>query len=104
MGGESPNYFIAEISPLIAQLYKANGQLDSAYKYLQLSVTLKDSLYNTDKVRQFQTLAFNEAARQQQQEQQRIEAQHQYETNIKMYGLITVIVGVFDCCIYPLQK
>jgi hypothetical protein len=28
--GESPNYFIAEISPLIAQIYKANGQLDSA--------------------------------------------------------------------------
>jgi two-component system NtrC family sensor kinase len=92
--GESPNYFIAEISPLIAQLYKANGQLDSAYKYLQLSVTLKDSLYNTDKIRQFQALTFNESARQQQQEQQRIEAQQQYETNLKMYGLITVIAGV----------
>ena len=87
---ESPNYFIAEISPLIAQLYKANGQLDSAYKYLQLSVTLKDSLYNTDKIRQFQTLTFNEAARR----QQRIEAQQQYETNLKMYGLITIIAGI----------
>ena len=104
--GESPNYFIAEMSPLIAQLYQTNGQLDSAYKYLQLSVTLKDSLYNSDKVRQFQTLTFNEAARQQQQEQQRIEAQKQYEINLKMYGLITVIASIliFSFILYRNNK
>jgi hypothetical protein len=103
---ENPTYFIANISPLIAQLYKANGQLDSAYKYLQLSVTLKDSLYSSDKVRQFQTLTFNEAARQQQQEQQRMEAQQQYESKLKMYGLITVIAGVliFSFILYRNNK
>ncbi|MBC7627929.1 MAG: hypothetical protein H7254_11650 [Ferruginibacter sp.] len=91
--GENSNYFIAEISPFIADLYKANGQLDSAYKYLHLSVSLKDSLYNSDKVRQFQTLSFNEEARLQQQEQQRREAKQQYDTKIKMYGLIGIITG-----------
>ena len=91
--GENSNYFIAQISPLIADLYKANGQLDSAYKYLHLSVTLKDSLYNSDKVRQFQTLSFNEAARLQQQEQQSRLAKQQYDTKIKMYGLISIITG-----------
>ncbi|CAN5619650.1 hypothetical protein BH11BAC5_BH11BAC5_32320 [soil metagenome] len=91
--GENSNYFIAEISPLIADLYNANGQLDSAYKYLHLSVLLKDSLYNSGKVRQFQTLSFNEASRRQQLEQQRKEAQDQYQTKIKMYGLISIITG-----------
>jgi signal transduction histidine kinase len=91
--GENSNTYLAEISPLIAELYKENGQPDSAYKYLLLSVTLKDSLYNTNKVRQFQTLSFNEAARRQQLEQQAAEAKKKYQTRIKIYGLISVITG-----------
>ena len=91
--GENANTYVAEISPLVAELYNASGQPDSAYKYLRLSVTLKDSLYNSDKVRQFQTLSFNEAARRQQLEQQSIEARKRYQTKIKMYGLISIITG-----------
>jgi signal transduction histidine kinase len=92
--GESSNFFIAEISPLIADLYKANGNLDSAYKYLQLSVTLKDSLYNSDKIRQFQTLTFNESSRRQQLEQQSKEAKQDYDNRVRMYGLISIITGI----------
>ncbi|MES2850933.1 MAG: hypothetical protein V4685_17915, partial [Bacteroidota bacterium] len=91
--GESSLYYVAEISPLIAELYKANNQPDSAYKYLQLSIAAKDSLYNTDKVRQFQTLGFNEANRRLQLEQQIREEKQRYETKIKMYGLIGIITG-----------
>jgi signal transduction histidine kinase len=91
--GENSNTYVAEISPLLAELYKDNNQMDSAYKYLQLSVTLKDSLYNTDRVRQFQTLGFNEANRRQQLEQQSREAKQQYETKIKLYGLLSIITG-----------
>jgi two-component system NtrC family sensor kinase len=86
--GENTETYIAEISPLVAELYKANGQPDSAYKYLQLSVTLKDSLYNSDKVRQFQTLSFNEASRREQIERQSKEAKQQYQTRLKMYALV----------------
>jgi two-component system, NtrC family, sensor kinase len=91
--GENNDSYIAEISPLLAELYKATGHLDSAYKYLRLSVTIKDSLYNTDKVRQFQTLGFNEAVRRQQSEQQIKDEKQQYETRIKMYGLTGIITG-----------
>jgi signal transduction histidine kinase len=91
--GENSNFFIAEISPLVAELYKANNQPDSAYKYLQLSIAVKDSLYNTDKIRQFQTLGFNEANRRLQLEQQSREEKQRYETKIKMYGLISIITG-----------
>ncbi|MEP7107440.1 MAG: ATP-binding protein [Ferruginibacter sp.] len=87
--GENSNSLIAELSPLIAELYKANNQADSAYKYLHLSVAIKDSLYNSDKIKQFQTLTFNEAARRQQLEQQSREAKLKYETRVKIYSLIT---------------
>ena len=92
--GENTDSYIADISPLLAELYKANNQSDSAYKYLHLSVTLKDSLYNTNKIRQFQTLTFNEAARRQQLEQQSRQAQEQYGNNIKIFGLATGMAGV----------
>ena len=91
--GINSNYYIAEISPLVAELYYANNQPDSAYKYLRLSITVKDSLYNSDKIRQFQTLGFNETNRRQQLEQQSREEKQQYETRIKIYGLISIITG-----------
>jgi signal transduction histidine kinase len=91
--GENSLYYVAEISPMIAELYKANNQPDSAYKYLQLSIAAKDSLYNTDKIIQFQTLGFNEANRLLQLEQQSREEKQRYETKIKMYGLISIITG-----------
>ncbi len=91
--GENSLYYVAEISPLVAELYKANNQPDSAYKYLQLSIAAKDSLYNTDKIRQFQTLGFNETNRRLQLEQQSREEKQRYETKIKMYGLISIITG-----------
>ena len=92
--GENSNSYIAEISPLIADIYKENNRLDSAYKYLNLSVTLKDSLYNLDKIRQFQTLTFNESIRRQQLKQQSMIAVQQYKTKIKMFILIAGMVGV----------
>jgi len=92
--GESSDIYLAQISPLLADLYKAQGKTDSAYKYLRLSVTLKDSIYNTDKIRQFQTLTFNEASRREQLDQQNREAQVQFETKIKIYSLITGLIAI----------
>ncbi len=91
--GENSLYYIAELSPLLAELYKSNNQPDSAYKYLKLSIAIKDSLYNTDKLRQFQTLGFNESNRRLQLEQQSREEKQRYETNLKLYGLISIITG-----------
>ncbi|HSO85775.1 MAG TPA: ATP-binding protein [Draconibacterium sp.] len=87
--GENSDSYVAEISPMIAELYKAKNQPDSAFKYLQLSVTLKDKLYNAEKLRQFQTLSFNEIVRRQQLEQQNRDSQLRYKTKLKMYGLVS---------------
>ncbi len=78
------NSLLAEMSPFIAELFKTNGQPDSAYHYLVLSTSLKDSLYNLDKMKQFQNLEFNESLRAQQHEQEK----QQYRSTIRMYALI----------------
>jgi two-component system, NtrC family, sensor kinase len=101
--GENSLYYVAELSPLLAELYKSNNQPDSAYKYLKLSIAIKDSLYNTDKLRQFQTLGFNESNRRLQLEQQSREEKQQYETKLKMYGLISIITG-FGALAYVLYR
>jgi len=92
--GENSIYYIADIYPLLADIYKDNNQLDSAYKYLHMSVALKDSLYNTDKIRQFQASTFNEASRRQQLEQQSREAKQLYENKVKMYSLLTGLAAI----------
>jgi signal transduction histidine kinase len=91
---ENPDSYVADLSPLIAELYKSKHQLDSAYKYLQLSVELKDSLYNVDKIRQFQNLTFNESIRQQQEKQKEKEAREKYQTRLKFYGFAFGIAGL----------
>jgi signal transduction histidine kinase len=92
--GENISSYMVEITPLIAALYKANNQTDSAYKYLQLSVDLRDTLYNTERIRQFQTLSFNESAKEQQQLQKEQEMRQLYKTRIKIYGLIAGLIIV----------
>ncbi len=87
--GENINDWFAYISPYLAELYKANHQPDSAYKYLRWSVDLKDSLFDIGKIRQFQNLTYNEGFRKQQQEQQAKILQEQYQSKIKLYGLAT---------------
>ena len=92
--GDNSSFYIADLYPLLANLYKSSNQLDSAYRYLDLSVALKDSLYNSDKLKQFQSLTFNETSRKQQLEQQAIVAKRQYDTKIKMFGLIAGMAAI----------
>ena len=87
--GENLNDWIADLSPYLSEIYMANHQPDSAYKYLKLSVDLKDSLFTLAKIRQFQNLTFNESLRKEQQEQQAKILQEQYQSKIKLYGLAT---------------
>ncbi len=89
---ENPEIYLADVSPLLADLYRVKKQPDSAYKYLQFSVDLKDSLFNVNKQNQIQSLTLSESMRQQQEEQRIKEARQEYETRIKMFGLIGGIV------------
>ena len=90
--GEFAESYIAEISPLIADLYRRQNQLDSAYHYLMLSVTLKDSLFNNQKIRDIQNMAFNEATRIQKEAQLKEEEQQRATTRLKTYAFLIGIL------------
>jgi len=93
--GENADTYIADFAPTLAELYHQRGQADSAYKYLRWSVTLKDSLYNTSRMRQFQTLTFNEEVKRQQLEQRSREAEAAVRYRVRIYGLIALLIGIF---------
>ncbi|HUZ58351.1 MAG TPA: hypothetical protein VMU83_06180 [Hanamia sp.] len=77
---------------LFSKLYQSTHQYDSAYKYLQSFVILKDSLFNQTKIVQTINFAFNETLQQQKIEQAKKEAEQQYKAKIKLYILAAVIL------------
>ena len=55
-------------SELLAKIYDQNNQLDSAYKYLKLSNTIKDELSDKSKVNEAENITLNEELRQKQKQ------------------------------------
>jgi two-component system, NtrC family, sensor kinase len=53
-----------DASILLKDLYIKIGSIDSAFKYQGITLSLKDSLYNQEKIRAGQNLSFNEFQRQ----------------------------------------
>ena len=79
----SPQFILASTEVLV-KLYTATNNVDSAFKYLQLSYALKDNVYSSEKVKQIQSLDFEE-----QEKQKEIEASKlKFENRLKMYSLI----------------
>jgi two-component system NtrC family sensor kinase len=68
----------------LAVVYKLTGDKDSALKYIEISQTLKDSMYNTKKDREIQNIAFNEQLKQ----QEIISAQVKYKSKVQLYMLV----------------
>jgi serine phosphatase RsbU (regulator of sigma subunit) len=57
-------------SELLAKIYDQNNQLDSAYKYLKLSNSIKDELSDKSKVNEAENITLNEELRQKQKEEE----------------------------------
>ncbi|MGN6640113.1 MAG: ATP-binding protein [Mucilaginibacter sp.] len=75
-------------SRVLAQVYKATHQVDSAFKYQSIVMAINDSLYNQQNAREFKDLVFSE-------QQHRLElaaAELNYRTRIKMYILIAALL------------
>jgi two-component system NtrC family sensor kinase len=77
---------------LLSDVYKLKHNTDSVAKYLQLTIETKDSLFNTKKVMEIQSISFNEQLRQQEIKDQ----QQQYQDRLRTYmlagGLIVVLL------------
>ncbi|MDB5023270.1 MAG: hypothetical protein JWP78_1025 [Mucilaginibacter sp.] len=65
---------------LLEGLFEYNLDIDSAFKYQKSASLLKDSIYNLDKIRQVQLIAFND----------RIAEQAEAERQSKLFNKITI--------------
>ncbi|MCW3114819.1 MAG: multi-sensor signal transduction histidine kinase [Segetibacter sp.] len=89
--GQSFENEVIEASSILKDVYKEMNFTDSAFKYQELMLAAKDSVYGQEKVKQMQNLSFNEQLRQ----QELLAQQQQYQNKVKTYVLIaTVIVFV----------
>jgi signal transduction histidine kinase len=75
---------VLEVSTFLSDLYKSVKKFDSAFKYQELSIATKDSLFNVEKIKKVQNLKFLE-----QQRQQAIEAaKTEYWNKVRLYLVI----------------
>jgi len=73
---------------ILTKDYKLKNRNDSTIKYLELSISLNDSLFNKEKTRAIQNLSFNEQLQQQEAEAAREKLRNQ----LRIYGLIAGLV------------
>jgi two-component system, NtrC family, sensor kinase len=72
----------------LSLVYNRTYKPDSAFKYLQLAVAIKDALYSSDKLKQVQGVLAREESRLEQIEKERLE----FQNKMKVYGLIAGLV------------
>lgn len=84
---------VIRASDFLAEYYESNKSVDSAYAYLKISLTAKDSLFDQEKRNKIQALSLEETARQQEIETALSEMKNKEKVNIQYLGITAVIVG-----------
>jgi two-component system NtrC family sensor kinase len=82
---------------LLSEAYAKKGPKDSIIKYTQMSNALKDTLFNQEKVRQVQRIAFKEKLNQQELRQNLASQKAQYLSRIKLYlaiGIAAIFLAI----------
>jgi two-component system NtrC family sensor kinase len=77
-----------ETLTLLTALFEAKPNIDSAYRYQKYTLLLKDSIYNLDKIRAVQLIAFNDRM----DKQAELEQQDKIVNRIIIYSLIGVLI------------
>lgn len=85
-----------QASTLLTKLYKQENKIDSAFKYQQLMIETRDSVFSREKINRLQTLEFNEQLRQQELTSEKIKSEEERKQNIQYaliaIGLVTLII------------
>ncbi len=81
----------SDASDFLSAFYKKRHQPDSALKYLELSVVLKDSLFNKEKVQEMENLTFDENNRQQELQD---EKKKEHEASVRNLQLILIAIFI----------
>jgi hypothetical protein len=74
----------------IAELYESEKKADSAFKYLKITMTLKDTLFSQEKAKSIQNMTFEENIR-----QQEIAVQTKLSRENHIRNLQLLAIGVF---------
>jgi two-component system, NtrC family, sensor kinase len=87
----------ARIYDLLYSIYREQSQTDSAYAYLKLSYSLKDSLNNDErkKIREFQNMGFDEQLRLDELEKEKIQTQTKIRTYAMLAGIAVFMLIAF---------
>ena len=72
-----------EASSVLSDIYRSQNMLDSSAKYNGIAVSIKDSIFNKERITQFQNLSFSEDLRKQEIDA----AQSEYVNKVKIYIL-----------------
>jgi tetratricopeptide (TPR) repeat protein len=78
-----------QASTLLTKLYKQENKIDSAFKYQQLMIETRDSVFSNEKINRLQTLEFNEQLRQQELASEKAKSEEERKQNIQ-YALIAI--------------
>ncbi len=95
---------ILELSQMLSDIYEEKQDKDSAIKYLKLTSAIKDELYNTEKVRAFQNISFNEELKRKEIEMARAESHDRLRLYLLLAGLLGLIMIVVFLYRNNLQK
>lgn len=85
-----------QAATLLTKLYKQENKIDSAFKYQQLMIDTRESLFSNEKINRLQTLEFNEQLRQQELASEKTKSEEERKQNIQYaliaIGLVTLII------------
>jgi len=76
-------------STLLTKLYKQENKIDSAFKYQQVMIETRDSVFSREKINRLQTLEFNEQLRQLELASEKTNSEIERKQNIQ-YALIAI--------------
>ncbi len=79
---------VIDASALLVEIYKSRRNTDSAFKYQEILMASKDSLFSQDKIKQTQNVTFDEQLRQQEE----VEQQRELQSKIKLYVVIAALI------------
>jgi hypothetical protein len=90
-------------SSLLADFYKSDHQIDSAFAYLSEVVIVKDSLYNQEKTKKIQSLTMEESLRQQEIAGKKQKADEDAKRSLQLTA-VAVFIPVFFLIILFLSR
>ena len=86
--GKKITKLVLDVSSFLSSFYKKRGNSDSALFYLEVAKAANDSLFSQQKIKQFQSLAFDEQIRQRDVEAER----SRYQNQIRLYILLSAVI------------